>query len=73
MDQNKIIDKFHEIELHSYPFQHFVSKNFLSSDTVEKIQNELFELEKIENELLRAFSDNFFCPHRDEGLSPCEL
>jgi Rps23 Pro-64 3,4-dihydroxylase Tpa1-like proline 4-hydroxylase len=48
MDQNEIIDKFHEIELHGYPFQHFVSKNFLSSDALEKIQNELFDLEKIE-------------------------
>ncbi len=70
MDQNEIIEKFSEIELHSYPFKHFVSKNFLNSDTVERIQTELIELEKIEpqnkfesqfgiKKEWKAFPDNF--------------
>ena len=48
MNESGIINKLKELELQSYPFQHFVSKNFLSYDLVEKIQKELFDLEKIE-------------------------
>jgi Rps23 Pro-64 3,4-dihydroxylase Tpa1-like proline 4-hydroxylase len=46
VDQTTIIKNLSEIKMQEYPFQHFVSKNFLSLDLVGKIQDDLIELER---------------------------
>ena len=48
LNQTVIIKKLIGTELQHYPFPHFVSKNFLTLDLVGKIQDELFELERME-------------------------
>ena len=46
MDQKSIISKLAGVELKDYPFQHFVSENFLNLELIYKIQAELLDLEK---------------------------